>query len=154
MQIEKPNSNTEGKEEFSRWLTNNSYENVSIPSTRGCTYDVEAEFNGVIYYFELKNRNYRHPCKSDKYGDNIIQLDKLERLLTLQDENHRCFVVNFFDDCVYINPISRPYTIQNHNCCKTTMWGGPRIEKQIVSWDHSVCQRVEYSTSSDYYIYK
>lgn len=144
MTISKPQSNKEGKEEFISFLSHSGYTDITISDNPLCTYDVKAVFNGVTYYFELKNRNYRHPCRSDKYGDNIIQLDKLERMLSLQDENHRCVIVNFFDDCVYINPISRPYTIQKHNCCKTTVWGGPRIEKQIVSWSHSVCQRVEY----------
>lgn len=147
MQIKKPISNSEGKDEFAEFLSDSGYINITIPSDRHCTYDLSAERDGVTYYFELKNRNYRRPCQSDKYGDNIIQLDKLERLLSLCNENHRCYIVNFFDDCVYINSISRPYEIQKHNCCKTTSWGGPWIEKQIVSWSHSVCQRIEYQTN-------
>ena len=53
-------------------------------------------------------------------------------------------VVNFFTDCAYINNIKKPYKIDKQKCCKTTFWGGARIEKQLVSWDHSVCDKICY----------
>ena len=136
---------SELKDEWIAYLTQIGYTNVK-ESDKYDYYDVEA-YDPVYkkkILFELKNRTAIKPLLSTRYGDNIIQLDKLYHLLHLCNENTSAYVVNFFTDCAYINNIKKPYKIDKQKCCKTTFWGGARIEKQLVSWDHSVCDKICY----------
>ena len=135
---------SELKDEWIAYLTQIGYTNVK-ESDKYAYYDVEAyNPSGRKILFELKNRTAIKPLLSTRYGDNIIQLDKLEHLLHLCNENTSAYVVNFFTDCAYINNIKKPYKIDKQKCSKSTFWGGPRIEKQLVSWDHSVCDKICY----------
>ena len=136
---------SELKDEWIAYLTQLGYTNVK-ESDKYDYYDVEA-YDPVYkkrILFELKNRTALKPLLSTRYGDNIIQLDKLQHLLNLCNENTSAYVVNFFTDCAYINNIKKPYKIDKRKCCKTTFWGGARIEKQLVSYDHSVCDKICY----------
>ena len=145
LKIKPPTSPTELKDEWIAYLEKIGYRNVKA-SDKYDYYDVEA-YDPVYkkrILFELKNRTALKPLLSTRYGDNIIQLDKLQHLLHLCNENTSAYVVNFFTDCAYINNIKKPYKIDKQKCCKTTFWGGARIEKQLVSYDHSVCDKIEY----------
>ena len=145
LKIKPPTSPTELKDEWIAYLEKIGYRNVKA-SDKYDYYDVEA-YDPVYkkrILFELKNRTALKPLLSTRYGDNIIQLDKLYHLLHLCNENTSAYVVNFFTDCAYINNIKKPYKIDKQKCCKTTFWGGARIEKQLVSYDHSVCDKIEY----------
>lgn len=152
LKIKPPTSPTELKDEWIAYLEDLGYTNVK-ESDKYAYYDVEAiapdgatssSPEGRHILFELKNRTAIKPLLSTRYGDNIIQLDKLQHLLNLCNENTSAYVVNFFTDCAYINNIKKPYKIDKQKCCKTTFWGGARIEKQLVSYDHSVCDKIEY----------
>lgn len=144
LKIKPPTPPTELKDEWIAYLTQLGYTNVK-ESDKRCFFDVEAtNSSGKRILFELKNRTAIKPLESTRYGDNIIQLDKLQHLLRLCNENTSAYVVNFFTDCAYINNIKKPYKIDKQKCCKTTFWGGARIEKQLVSYDHSVCDKIEY----------
>ena len=135
---------SELKDEWIAYLEDLGYTNVK-ESDKYAYYDVEATSpEGRHILFELKNRTAIKPLLSTRYGDNIIQLDKLQHLLHLCNENTSAYVVNFFTDCAYINNIKKPYKIDKKKCSKTTFWGGARIEKQLVSYDHSVCDKIEY----------
>lgn len=136
---------SELKDEWITYLEKIGYRNVKATDKR-CFFDVEAydPVHKKRILFELKNRTTIKPLESTRYGDNIIQLDKLQHLLHLCNENTSAYVVNFFTDCAYINNIKKPYKIDKQKCCKTTFWGGARIEKQLVSWDHSVCDKICY----------
>ena len=145
LKIKPPTSPTEFKDEWIAYLTQLGYTNVK-ESDKYDYYDVEA-YDPVYkkrILFELKNRTAIKPLESTRYGDNIVQLDKLQHLLNLCNENTSAYVVNFFTDCAYINNIKKPYKIDKQKCCKTTFWGGTRIEKQLVSYDHSVCDKICY----------
>ena len=144
LKIKPPTSPTELKDEWIAYLTQLGYTNVK-ESDKYDYYDVEAtNSSGKRILFELKNRTAIKPLDSTRYGDNIVQLDKLQHLLHLCNENTSAYVVNFFTDCAYINNIKKPYKIDKKKCSKTTFWGGERIEKQLVSWNHSVCDKIEY----------
>ena len=144
LKIKPPTSTTELKDERIAYLTQLGYTNVK-ESDKYAYYDVEATSpEGRHILFELKNRTALKPLLSTRYGDNIIQLDKLQHLLHLCNENTSAYVVNFFTDCAYINNIKKPYKIDKKQCCKKTFWGGARIEKQLVSYDHSVCDKICY----------
>lgn len=144
LKIKPPTSPTELKDEWIAYLEDLGYTNVK-ESDKYAYFDVEAIApSGKKILFELKNRTAIKPLESTKYGDNIIQLDKLQHLLHLCNENTSAYVVNFFTDCAYINNIKKPYKIDKKKCSKTTFWGGERIEKQLVSWNHSVCDKIEY----------
>ena len=135
---------SELKDEWIAYLEKIGYRNVKATDKR-CFFDVEAtNSSGRRILFELKNRTTIKPLDSTRYGDNIIQLDKLQHLLHLCNENTSAYVVNFFTDCAYINNIKNPYKIDKQKCCKSTFWGGARVEKQLVSYDHSVCDKIEY----------
>ena len=136
---------SELKDEWIAYLEKIGYRNVKATDKK-CFFDVEAydPVHKKRILFELKNRTTIKPLESTRYGDNIIQLDKLQHLLHLCNENTSAYVVNFFTDCAYINNIKKPYKIDKQKCCKTTFWGGSRIEKQLVSYDHSVCDKIEY----------
>ena len=135
---------SELKDEWIAYLEDLGYTNVK-ESDKYDYYDVEATSpEGRHILFELKNRTAIKPLDSTRYGDNIVQLDKLQHLLHLCNENTSAYVVNFFTDCAYINNIKKPYKIDKKKCSKTTFWGGARIEKQLVSYDHSVCDKICY----------
>lgn len=113
---------SELKDEWIAYLTQLGYTSVK-ESDKYAYYDIEATSpEGRHTLFELKNRTAIKPLESTRYGDNIIQLDKLQHLLNLCNENTSAYVVNFFTDCAYINNIKKPYKIDKQKCCRTTFW--------------------------------
>ena len=105
-------------------------------------YDIEATApDGDTHRFELKNRCWRRPTRSDKYGDVIIEFKKF---LKLCDHRKHTYVVNFFEDAFYIVHIYVNPDIKKYNCPKTVYWGGERLDKELCCWPLEVCKRIEY----------
>ena len=145
------NNDPELKYYFKRFLESKGYTDVKLmPGFR--EYDIEAtaptqDTPGsdprfpTIHRFELKNRCWRRPTRSDKYGDVIIEFKKF---LKLCDHRKHTYVVNFFEDAFYIVSVSAPSDIKKYNCPKTVYWGGERLDKELCCWPLAVCKRIEY----------
>ena len=140
------NNDPELKYYFKRFLESKGYTDVKLmPGFR--EYDIEATAPGgdprfpTIHRFELKNRCWRRPTRSDKYGDVIIEFKKFIKLC---DHRKHTYVVNFFEDAFYIVHIYVNPDIKKYNCPKTVYWGGERLDKELCCWPLEVCKRIEY----------
>lgn len=116
----------EGKRLFGNFLISKGFYNIQT-TTEFCHWDIEAEYEGQKYYFELKYRS----VPSTKYGDAIIQQDKYEALKNLPN----CYIVNIYpDNKVAVIPIDAEHEEQQHLCQKTNNWDRTRVPKTLISY--------------------
>lgn len=99
--MERFKNDPEGKLFLKKYLEGRGYK-VDIPTNPYSCFDLIASKNGKVFVFELKMRN----CDSHKYGDSIVELDKIKNLKLLDfEKGTRSYVVNFFSDCFHAHPI-------------------------------------------------
>lgn len=134
-------NDSEGKIFFIDKLEKSGFNNVTT-TDQYSYYDIEGEWNGIKYYFELKNR----PCESTLYNDSIIEKTKYDNLYQLNKEHNSVFIVNFFTDCYHIHHLLSPHTTQNHYCQKTNNWNRTKVPKTLISYMNTNKTRREYDS--------
>ncbi len=127
----RPFSNTsEGKEFLMDLLRTNGFNNV-VETTRYEHWDIEGEYGGEKWFFELKNRDFT----SDRYGDVAINYDKY---INLKNTEGRAILVYFWLDCWIMLDIKSltPSRIFTNKTTRTTRFDDRSIiDKKWVSWD-------------------
>lgn len=131
------NDDPEGIQWFKSYLEENRYTNINIPINLYCPYDIEADKDGKHYIFEIKNR----PCTSTAFNDTIIELMKFNILKMYDGEK---YVVNFFQDCWYINNLLDEHEFQTHYAQRTNNWNRDKVKKILVSYKHREENKREY----------
>lgn len=96
----KDEEDLEYKNLFTKYLEKRGYK-VIEPKNPTSFFDLLAtKGDNNVYIFELKRRW----CDSSKYGDSIVELNKLTNLKKLDyAKNTKSFVVNLFEDCFHIH---------------------------------------------------
>ena len=112
---------------FSRYLINKGFYNIQT-TTAFTPWDLEADYNGQHYYFELKVRP--KVALDGKYNDTICEKHKLD---TTPDINHS-YIVNLFTDKMSIIPYTAPYEVQHKKCQKTNDWDRTKVVKDLLSF--------------------
>ena len=131
----------EGKLFLKQYLENKGYK-VDIPTNPYSCFDLVASKNGKAFVFELKMRN----CDSRKYGDSIVELDKIKNLKLLDfEKGTKSYIVNFFSDCFHVHPIDTFCDIQVHKARKTTQFENQEwTTKFYCSYRNGDKSRVDY----------
>lgn len=115
----------EGKVFFSKYLIGRGFYNIQT-TTDFCSWDLEAEYKGVKYYFELKRRD----IISTAWGDSICEQHKID---SCPDKKHT-YLVNFFTDCFTVIPITADHQVQHKYCQKTNNWDRRKVMKDLLSY--------------------
>lgn len=130
----------EGKHLFTRFLRNLKFENVRL-TDQFCRHDIEADFEGRTYYFELKKR----PIPHTKYNDTIIDEDKYLALKQIQSD--KVFVVNIFSDgYLTVVPLMDSKTFIPVMAQKTNNWDRTKVPKKLVSYPNKPNYLWQYDT--------
>lgn len=119
---------------FTKYLQKRGFE-VIEPTNPISFFDLLAVKDNKYYVFELKRRW----CDSNKFGDSIVELNKLTNLKKIDyEKNTKSFVVNLFKDCFHIHSIDEMVDIQVHKAPKTTyLEDGSPIIKMFASWKNT-----------------
>lgn len=85
----------ESKTLFGKFLIQRGFRDIQFTSTF-CPYDLEAEYQGKTYYFEIKDRRGLKKVCVDTYGDSIIEENKYNELKLLPKDS--VYISNIFED--------------------------------------------------------
>lgn len=133
-------SRDEGKDWFIKILRNKGFKVVDTDYYRRTfPWDIEAEKDGKICLFELKNRDF----PSTKYGDVTIEESKVRRMLVTP---FRCFLVYFFEDrWTLIDLRETPYSTIVKKHPKTTRFqDDDTITTTWARWDINNIRMLHY----------
>lgn len=91
-------SEEESKQYFVQYLKLKGYTNIHPTTQRYAYYDIEAEYNGMRYRFELKQRDF----DSTKYGDSMMEVYKYNRFKEDHDKGlfDKGVLISLFNDCM------------------------------------------------------
>lgn len=127
---------SEGTNYFKHYLENHNLTNVNITSDPFAAWDIDATYNGNVYYFELKKRD----IDSYKWGDSICEQHKVD---AVPDKN-RAYLVNLFTDCITIIPLTAEHEVQHKRCQKTNNWDKTKVMKNLLSYKNEDKYRHKY----------
>lgn len=125
----------EGTKFFSKYLIKNGFYNIQT-TAEFCGHDLEADYKGKTYYFELKRRD----ISADTWGDSICEQHKID---STPDPN-RTYLVNFFTDCFTIIPITAQHETQSKMCQKTNNWNRKKVLKNLLCYPNKKEYRHNY----------
>lgn len=125
----KPNftEDREGLRYFSHYLISRGFYNIQT-TTQFTPWDLEADWKGNHYYFELKVRPRQ--ALDGRFNDTICELYKL----TATPDVEHSYIVNLFTDQMSIVPYTARYEIQHKMCQKTNNWDNSKVMKDLVSF--------------------
>ena len=117
----------EGIKFFSNYLIKKGFYNIQTTTTF-TSWDLEAEKDGIVYYFELKVRP--KVALDGKWNDSICEQNKLEHTPSIEHS----YLVNLFTDCFTIIPYTAQHKVQKKYCRKTTNWNRTPVLKNLLSY--------------------
>lgn len=129
----------EGDKWFISWLERNGFTDVKR-TDQYCRWDLEGEYNGELYCFELKNRTF----PSFKFGDVFLSKNKYDYLKKLP---YKVVLATFYTDkFVLIDIKSRsPQEITEQICRRQTVFNDHRmIQKEVVKWYIKDLKLIDY----------
>lgn len=127
----------EGLHYFSQYLIGQGFYNIQT-TTQFTPWDLEADWKGHHYYFELKVRP--KVALDGKWNDTICEQYKL---VASPDINHS-YIVNLFTDKMSIIPYTAPYEVQHKFCQKTNDWDKTKVMKDLLSFKNEEKYLHEY----------
>ena len=126
----------EGIKLFSKYLIANGFYNIQT-TPRLCAHDLEADYDGTTYYFELKKRS----ITSTQWGDSICEQHKIDA----SPDPNRTYLVNLFTDCLTIIPVTAEHEVQRKYCQKTNNWDKHKVLKDLLSYPNKPEYKHDYA---------
>ena len=118
---------------FGKFLIKKGFGNIQF-TTSSCRWDLEAEYKGNKYYFELKDRRVYKGLHVDDYGDSIIEEGKYEELKKLPEG--KVYISNIFlDNKLTIFNLRDEFHKEKHWADETTCFNShKKVLKTFCCW--------------------
>ena len=119
------------KDRFTAYLQAKGFTNIT-ETDQYCYYDLEAQKEGQLFRFELKQRTF----PASRYNDAIMEQHKLNCFLRDVQQYHKAYLVTFFTDCWAISDILAPMGQSNKLAQHTTSFADTSlVDKTFIHYN-------------------